>query len=131
MKLKNTFWILSFAVLGFAALALSEEKNQTAPSKSPPASKKQAVKSASRTNSVEYPIIGYIEKRDRTITIKAGPKGSLYTVRNRDGKTLCEDVSLEQLSAQAPEVQTFIKTAVAGVDAKVRVKSDARFSEIR
>lgn len=91
--------------------------------------KGQAIREASQTNNAAYPVIGYLEKRDRTITIKAGPKGPLYTVKTPDGRTLCEDVTLDQLRAQAPEVHEFLNGAVAGasgtgkrpvVDASIR-----------
>ena len=78
----------------------------------------------------DYPIIGYLEKRDRTITIKSGPKGTLYSVKTADGKVLCENLSADQLRAQAPELHEFLKTAIAGnqgtnADARVRIKMDA------
>ena len=78
----------------------------------------------------DFPVVGYIEKRDRTITIKAGPKGPVYSVKTADGKVLCENLSKEQLSAQAPELGEFLKTAVADAsgakaDARVRVRVDA------
>ena len=77
-----------------------------------------------------FPVIGYIEKRDRTITIKAGPKGPLYSVKTLAGKLLCENVSAEQLRAQAPELNEFLKGAIADsssgkADARVRVIRDA------
>ena len=82
-----------------------------------------------KTNA-DYPIIGYIEKRDRTITIKAGPKGPVYSIKTADGKVLCENLSQEQLSAKSPELGKFLKTAVAGssgskTDASVRLIHDS------
>jgi hypothetical protein len=79
---------------------------------------------------VDYPVIGCLEKCDRTITIKAGPKGPLYSIKTSGGKALCENLSKEQLSAQAPELGEYLKTAIAGVpgvksDARVRVMGDA------
>ena len=67
---------------------------------------------------------------DRTITVKAGPKGPVYSVKSADGKVLYDNVSIEQLSAQAPQLGEFLKTAVAGApgaktDARLRVKVDA------
>lgn len=78
----------------------------------------------------DFPVIGFIEKRDRTITIKAGPKGPVYSVKTADGKVLFDNCSMEQLVAQAPELGKDLKTAVAGApggkaDARVRVKVDA------
>ena len=78
----------------------------------------------------DYPVICYIEQRHHTITVKAGPKGPLYSVRAADGKLLYENLSLGQLSAQAPEVGKFLKSAVVGApgakaDARLRVNVDA------
>ncbi len=78
----------------------------------------------------DFPVIGHIEKRDRTITIKAGPKGTVYSVKSADGKVLFENLTEEQLRAQAPELHEFIKSAVVGgsgaaMDASVRARPDA------
>ena len=67
----------------------------------------------------QYPVIGYLEKQDRLITIKAGPKGTLYSIATKGGKELFENVSAEQLKAQAPELHELIKTGVAG-DARMQ-----------
>jgi hypothetical protein len=67
----------------------------------------------------DYAVIGHLGGRDGIITIKTGPKGPVYTVRNAKGKLVCENRSLDQLRAEAPELHQFIKTAVAGgADAK-------------
>jgi len=66
-----------------------------------------------------YAVIGYLEKRDRMITIKASPRGPVYSVATKEGKILHENLSAEQLKAQAPELHELIKTGVAG-DARMR-----------
>ncbi len=73
----------------------------------------------------DFPVIGHLEKNDRTITIKSGPKGPLYTVKTKDGKVLFENLSAEQLRAQAPDLHEFIKNAVAGSSAKGETVIDA------
>ena len=45
-----------------------------------------------------------------------GQKHDTFLVKTSDGKVLLENVSLEQLRAQAPEIHEFIKTAVARED---------------
>ena len=60
-----------------------------------------------------FAVIGYLEKRDRVITIKSGPQGPVYSVATKDGKALFENVSAEQLRALAPEIHELIKTGVA------------------
>jgi hypothetical protein len=83
------------------------------------------VQTTGGTVKTDYPVIGYIEKRGKTITIKAGPKGALYSVKTTEGKVLFENLSAEQLRAQAPELQEFLKTAVANGSGKSGVKVDA------
>lgn len=51
-------------------------------------------------------VIGYLEQRDRVITIKSGPNGPVYTVATKDGKVLIENLSAEQLKAQARKSTT-------------------------
>jgi hypothetical protein len=80
--------------------------------------------------SADYPVICYLEQRERTITVKAGPKGPVYCVKAASGKVLYDNVSLEQLSAQAPALGEFLKTSIAGPpgtkgDARFRVRIDA------
>jgi len=77
-----------------------------------------------------FKVICYLEKQDCTITVKAGPKGTVYSAKKAGGKVLCENASLEQLRAQAPELHEFIKSAVVinsgkNSDARVRIKLDA------
>lgn len=58
-----------------------------------------------------YPVIGHLEQRNRTITLKAGPQGTLYVVKSKDGKVLAAESTLEELKAQLPEVYDFLRTA--------------------
>ena len=77
----------------------------------------------------DHVVIGYLEKRGRVITIKAGPHGTLYSVATKDGKVLFEDFSAEQLKAEAPEIHDLLETGIARspggprgiVDASVRL----------
>src|ERR1035441_7781657 len=88
--------------------------------------------SANVKAAADFSVVGYIEKRDRTITIKAGPKGPVYSVKTADGKILFENLSQEQLSANAPELGEFLKPALAAPrgpkpDPRLRVRVDASF----
>jgi len=122
------FCVLSIAVV--VGFAVAQEKPNQQPSTKAPA-QPAANPSTNAIARSDYPVIGYIEKNDRQITIKSGPHGTLYSVKNAEGKLLLENVSAEQLRAKAPELQEFIKTAVARqpgskVDASIRVnKVDA------
>jgi hypothetical protein len=129
----NQVLVLSTVVwVSMAGLALSQDKSPqrtrtklTAPHEAQTAAPARSLKVAA-----DFPIIGYLEKRGRTITIKAGPKGPLYSVKTADGKVLCENLSKEQVIAQVPELGEFLKTAIASTpgtkaDARVRISMDA------
>jgi hypothetical protein len=114
-------------------LALSQDKappQTNRPKLASPHETQSAAAGKSVKAAADLPVICYLEQRGRTITVKAGPKGPVYSVKTADGKVLYENVSLEQLSAQAPALGEFLKTAVAGApgakaDARVRIKADA------
>ena len=54
------------------------------------------------------------EALDKFVTVQSGPEGLVYLVKAKDGKVLHENLSEEQLKAQAPDIHELIKTAVAG-----------------
>jgi hypothetical protein len=119
--MKNNFKALfACATLAVATnLLLSQEKSAPTSSLKP---------STNKTTVPDFPIIGHIEKQDRTITIKSGPNGTIYSVKSTDGKVLCNNVTLDQLRAKSPGLQDFVKTAVAGnlsngasADSRIRV----------
>lgn len=80
-----------------------------------------------------YIVLGYLEKRGNVITIKSSSHGTVYSVANKDGKVILENVTAEQLRAQAPEIYSVFKTGVAaGNDARGSGWSgDARISPMR
>ena len=79
----------------------------------------------------DSPVICFLERRGYTITIKAGTKGPLYSAKTTDGKTFFENLSLEQLRAQAPEIHELIKTAVVDASGKPGVVIDASLRRMR
>jgi hypothetical protein len=113
-------------ICGLAGLARSQDKSPAAvPAKA--ATTTGAVPAGKSEERATLRVIGYLEKRDRVITIKSSPKGVVYSVAGRDGKVLFENLSLEQLKARAPEIHDFLKTGV-GASAGPRLgKLDARF----
>jgi len=132
MRTNQALLVGTVVLVAAAGFALSQEKSSqsTRPKLTTPHDAPTAAPAGSVKATAAYPVIGYLEKRDRTITIKAGPKGPLYSVKTADGKVLCENLSKEQLSAQAPELGEFLKNAIAGTpgakaDARVRIKTDA------
>lgn len=132
MRTSHVVVVGAAVLVAAAGLALSQDKSpQSTRSKLTSPHQAQAAPSSSTVKATpDYPVIGYLEKRDRNITIKAGPKGPVYSVKTADGKVLCENLSADQLRAQAPEIAEFLKTAVAGTagakaDARGGVKMDA------
>jgi hypothetical protein len=123
--------LISASLLAFSIfLVTAEDTVKTKPSSSTGTNKETStavVKGAPGTN---FTTICYLERQDCTITVKAGEHGTVYSAKNKDGKVLCENASLEQLRAQAPELHQFIKSALAissgkGGDARLKA-TDAR-----
>jgi hypothetical protein len=111
MKTMPVLLFAAFVVVAVAGLSWSQDKSpQASPAKPAPPPDTQAAAPSLKTNA-DYPVIGYLEKRGRTITIKAGPKGALDSIK-----------------AKAPELAEFLKTAVAGVPG---TKADARLRVMR
>ena len=79
---------------------------------------------------VKPPVIGHLETRDKFVTIQSGPTGLRYLVKTKDGKVLHENLSEEQLKAQAPEIHELIKTSVAGAPTKGGAFLDGRVRPI-
>ena len=114
--------IAGLLVVLFGLTGVAQEKKQSDSVPKAVAEPKASVVSTNKAAARDsYTVIGYLEKRDRVVTIKSGPKGPVYTVATKDGKVLLEDVTAEQLRAQAPEIHQLIKTGVASGDARVRV----------
>ncbi len=128
LNLKLLVACVAFA-LGTSLLLSQEKPSPTAPGK-PTSAAKQVTNPATTNAAVsDFQIIGYIEKQDRTITIKSGPKETIYSVKAADCKVLCNNLTLEQLRAQSPDLHEFVKTAVAGnisngatADSRLRIK---------
>ena len=76
--------------------------------------------------SVDLIPIVHLETQDKLVTVQSGPGGLVYLVQTKDGKVLHENLSEEQLKAQAPEIHELIKTAVAGNGSKDDSFMDAR-----
>jgi hypothetical protein len=68
-------------------------------------------------------VIGYLESRDRTVTIFRSSQGTVYTIKTKDGKTLAKRIKEKDLQAKYPGVYDQIKYGVAGNDATLRPTS--------
>jgi len=113
LNLKLFFACASLAV-GTCLLFSQEKTLPSAPTKQATSPKPSSNAITNNDAASDFPIIGYIEKQDRTISIKSGPKETIYSVKSADGKILCNNLTLEQLRAQSPDLHEFVKTAVAG-----------------
>jgi hypothetical protein len=134
MMRTNQALLFSGVILaGVAGLGLSEDKSPvqrnrprlTSPRETPTPAPGKNVKVGA-----DFPVICYVEQRNRTIIVKAGPEEPVYSVKAANGKVLCHNLSIEQLSAQAPKLGEFLKTAVVGApgakaDARLRISFDA------
>ena len=120
MKTNQMLFYCGVILVAMAGVGLAQDKpNQNARPKLPSAQPAQTSSGVSNAAAIsDFPVVGHIEKRGRSITIKAGPKGPRYTVKTTEGKVLFENLSAEQLQAKAPELHEFIKSAVAGNAAK-------------
>ena len=132
MRTTQTILFGGLVVIGVAGLSLSQDNalQSTQPKLVAPHEAQTPAPAGSLRTNVDYPVIGYLEKRGRTITIKAGPKGALYSVKEANGKVLCENATAEQLQAKAPQMAEFLRNAVAGssgvtADARIRVHDSA------
>ena len=115
--------IAGWLVVLFGLTVVAQDKTNSGSTAKTSAEPKASTVSTNKAAAREtYTVIGYLEKRDRVITIKSGPKGPVYSVATKDGKVLFENVTAEQLRAEAPELHRLIKTGVAG-DARVRASA--------
>ena len=57
----------------------------------------------------EYPVIVSIVSRHQTIIIRESPDGPVYTAKNADGQTLFQNLNLESLQAQHPDIYNQLK----------------------
>src|SRR5262245_39160533 len=89
MKAGVKTFVACFTILASTGLLLSEDKPdaKASPAKSNPAAKSSERLTAPKADS-ETPVIGYIEKNNCTITIKAGAKGPIYSAKSSDGKVM-------------------------------------------
>ncbi len=68
-------------------------------------------------------VVGYLEFRDKTVTILDGTSGPCYSIATKDGKVLAESLSIKQLAAQFPQLYEKLKSATAANDARLRLRS--------
>ena len=125
MKAKELLLFGSMSLVALAVCALADDKPAQKRKRQLVAPRAELPAVTATKPASNFPVIGYLEKRGRTITIKAGPKGPVYSAKTTEGKTLFENLSVEELRAQAPEIHKLIRTAVAGGSGRPSVVIDA------
>jgi hypothetical protein len=68
-------------------------------------------------------VIGQIQTRDKTIIIRSGSNGQLYTVKAKDGTLLADNLNIEELNAGFPELKEIVKNGLAGNDASLHMNN--------
>jgi hypothetical protein len=107
--MKRTAFI--FAAVSVIAIALcSCSKRDPLPQLSP-ATAAKAPQIPAGPEAGPYVWIGHLQHRDRLVTIKTGEQGTVYSVHDKDGKTLFENLTAEQLKKESPEIHGFIEDA--------------------
>ena len=128
--MKSKLIVVGSAVLvaGVAVLAAVWARTQPNPATRTTVSVAKEEQAPAKTPSESADLIPIVrlETRDKLVTVQSGPGGLVYLVETKDGKVLHENLSEEQLKAQAPEIHELIKTAVAGGGGKDDSFMDAR-----
>lgn len=94
--MKGSWFALTLCLMGLAPhVSLAGEETQEAPA----------------------PVVT-LQFRNYHITVFASPKGTLYSVKDSDGKSVAEPLTAKELQAKLPEVHRFVRDAFAG-DRKV------------
>jgi hypothetical protein len=64
--------------------------------------------------------MGYLRTRDKIVMISRGTRGSLYTVKNKDGKVLASKINERAFEEKYPVLFHQVKYGLAGNDATLR-----------
>jgi hypothetical protein len=92
----------------------TEKKENNQPAKSQSVEQNNKQKSSTESN-----VIGYLQNRDKVVTIIRGSKGTEYTVKTKDGKTLAENLNEKDLETKYPVIFNQVKYGLAGNDARL------------
>jgi len=131
MKTKSIVFGGAAVLAGVAVLAAVRARTQPtspAPRTSVSVAKEEQSPANRPVESVDLIPIVHLEMQDKLVTVQSGPAGLVYLVKAKDGKVLHENLSEEQLKAQAPEIHELIKTAVAGSGSRDNSFLDARLT---
>jgi hypothetical protein len=65
-------------------------------------------------------VIGYLQTRNRVVTISRDSRGAIYTVKNKNGKTLAAGLREKDFETKFPALHDQIQNGFAGNDASLR-----------
>ncbi len=100
-------------VLPGSSFGQTEKKKDTQQAKSKSVEPNKNQKSTNEKGNV----IGYLQSRDKIVTIIRGSEGTAYTVKTKDGKTLAMNLSEKDLETKYPTIFQQVKNGMAGNDA--------------
>ena len=100
-------------VLPGSSFGQAEKKKDLQPAKSQSLDQNKNQKSTAEKGNV----IGYLQSRDKIVTILRGAEGTAYTVKTKDGKMLAENLNEKALEAKYPAIFNQVKYGMAGNDA--------------
>ncbi len=64
-------------------------------------------------NDPQHPTIVHIVSRDKTVTVRSGDHGLLYSLSGNDGKTIVADATPEKFAQLQPELYRAIRGYIA------------------
>ena len=107
-----------FSINGFSELAADE------PAKSSKATleEEMVVFQPEKGEQSKGSVIGHLKTRDQVITITAGPDGSLYTIKSKEGGMIALNISDEELASRFPDLHEKIEKSLA--DPKIWAGTD-------
>ncbi len=100
-------WLLRPVLVLVGGLSLLMAGEGRVPKKADPSPRSRQVEKAKATSP---PLIGYLETKDRVITVVGGSK---YTVKTKTGKVLAENIGLDKLQARFPDLYKLVDGSVA------------------
>jgi hypothetical protein len=115
-RIKASSVCISLLIVSLALIAASgtfgqkEEQTKTSPAGV------QAEKQAPATDVN----MGYLQTRDKFVMISRGAKGSLYTVKSKDGKVLASKINEKDFEEKYPGLYKQFRDGLAGNDAALR-----------
>jgi hypothetical protein len=97
--------------IGAGSFVRSEDQNKMDPA---------TVRGAEQNKRAQGVVIGYMESRDKVVTIRLGPQGAVYTVKSKGGKVLDAALSDKELKTKYPSIYSQVNYGLAGNDASLR-----------